>query len=192
MSELFPVFLKLRGRGALVVGGGEMAALRVKQLMKAGARVTVVAPQISTAIEDAARGGGATLVRREFERADLPGDFFIIVGATDNPTVQKVVAEEADRAGLLYNIVDKPSYCNYYTPATVERGPLCIAIGSEGQSPVLAGRLRQILEEALPGDAGEWTALLGELRERLKKVFPADIEKRREIIRGFIEKSSEP
>jgi precorrin-2 dehydrogenase len=188
MSELFPIFLKLRGRPALVVGGGTMAAVRVRQLVKAGARVTVIAPEIGPEIEAAARGDVVTLIRREFKAGDLSGDLFLVVGATDDPEVQETLAREAERLGLLFNIVDKPQYCNYYTPAVVERGGLCIAIGSEGQSPVLAGRLRQILDESLPDDAGDWTALLGELRERLKTIFPADMARRRELINEFIAK----
>jgi siroheme synthase-like protein len=192
MSELFPIFLKLRGLSTLVVGGGAMAAVRVKQLLKAGARVTVISPEICPEIEDAAKAGSVTLVRRQFERGDLSQGYFIVVGATDNPEAQKAVAAEAVSFGILYNIVDNPQYCNYYTPATVERGELCIAIGSEGQSPVLAGRLRKILDEALPSDAGEWTALLGDLRERLKAIFPDDMEKRKALINEFIERSAKP
>jgi siroheme synthase-like protein len=192
MSELFPIFLKLRGRSALVVGGGAMAALRVKQLLKAGARVTVVSPAFAPEIEAAAGNGAATLVRREFRKADVSKDLFLVVGATDDPNVQESVAVEAKRLELLYNVVDNPKYCNYYTPAVVERGDLCIAIGSEGQSPVLAGRLRRILEDALPQDAGQWTDLLGELRERLKAIFPADMAKRKELINEFIEKVARP
>ena len=95
MSELFPIFLKLRGLDALVVGGGAMAAVRVKQLLKAGARVTVISPEICHEIEDAAGDGPVSLVRRQFESGDLSPGYFLVVGATDNPEVQKAVAAEA-------------------------------------------------------------------------------------------------
>jgi siroheme synthase-like protein len=189
MSDLFPVFLKLRGRAALVVGGGPMAALRVRQLIGVGAKVTVIAPTICGEMESLAKANSLPLIRREFERADLGKGVFLVVGATDDPVVQTAIAEEADRIGILYNVVDNPERCNYYTPAVVDRGSLSIAICSEGQSPVLSGRLRQILDEALPTGAGEWTALLGELREKLKEVFPGDMEKRRALIKEFIEKA---
>jgi siroheme synthase-like protein len=190
MSELFPIFLKLRGRSALVVGGGAMAALRVRQLMRAGALVTVIAPTTCADLKNVAKANSVTVIRREFERADLGKGYFLVVGATDNPAVQQAVSEEAERCEILYNVVDNPQHCNFYTPATVERGDLTVAICSEGQSPVLSGRLRQILDEALPREAGEWTALLGELRERLKEVFPADMEKRKALINEFIERQS--
>lgn len=192
MNELFPIFLKLRGRRALVVGGGTMAAVRVRQLLKAGAQVTVIAPEVGAEIDSAAHSGTVLLIRRPFERGDLAQGYFLVVGATDDAAAQKAVAAEAEAAGTLYNIVDNPQYCNYYTPATVERGELCVAIGSEGRSPVLAGRLRQILEDALPADAGEWTALLGELREKLKAVFPDDMNKRKALINEFIERNTKP
>jgi siroheme synthase-like protein len=190
MSELFPIFLKLRGRAALVVGGGAMAALRVKQLMNAGALVTVIAPAVCVEMESVAKARSINLIRREFGPADLGKGYFIVVGATNDPAVQRSVAEGAERCGILYNIVDAPERCNFFTPAVVERGDLTVAICSEGQSPVLSGRLRRILDEALPKEAGEWTALLGELRERLKEVFPGDLEKRRALINEFIQKQT--
>lgn len=190
MNELYPIFVRLRNRRTLVVGGGAMATVRVKQLLAAGAAITVIAPQASDEIERLASEGSLQLIKREFERSDVNHSFFVVIGATDIPSVQKALAEEAERHGLLYNVVDSPEHCNFYTPAVVERGDLKIAICTEGQSPVLSGHLRQELEKALPTSAGEFTALMGELREKLKLKIPGNLKRQKELLTEFIEKAA--
>jgi precorrin-2 dehydrogenase len=189
MNELFPIFLKLDGRKALVVGGGEIATLRVKQLIRAKALVTVIAPNVSPELEAFAEASAITLHRREFCRADLNAAYFLLIGATDHAATQEALADEGERRGLLYNVVDRPEHCNFYTPAVVERGDLKIAICTDGQSPVLSGRLRRELEEALPDSTGEFTALLGELREKLKLKIPGNLKRQRELLTEFIDKA---
>ena len=186
MNELYPIFVRLRNRRTLVVGGGGMATVRVKQLLAAGAAVTVIAPEVSDEIERLASEGSLQLIKRKFERSDVDQSFFVVIGATNNGSVQQALAEEAESRGLLYNVVDRPEHCNFYTPAVVERGDLKIAICTQGQSPVFSGRLRQELEEALPASAGEFTALLGELREKLKLKIPWS-ENRRQAVSGLAE-----
>ena len=189
MSELFPIFVRLKNRRALVVGGGGMATIRVKQLLTAGAAVTVVAPRASEEIEKLAAKGSLRFLKRRFQRSDVNRTFFVIIGATNNPVVQKALAEEAELEGLLYNVVDCPEHCNFYTPAVVERGDLKIAICTQGQSPALSGHLRRKLEEAIPASAGDFTRLLGQLRKKLKLKIPGDLRQQREILNEFIEKA---
>lgn len=188
MTELYPIFLKLNGRRALIVGGGKMAALRAGQLLRTGASITVVAPKVSTEIEEMAKGGSIDLIRRRFERTDLNNGCYLVIGATDDPDVQQAVFEEAERLGVLCNVVDNPERCNFYTPAVVERGDLKIAISTSGRSPLLAGRLRRHLEEAIPENAGELTETMGILRSRLKVEIPGDLEQQKRLISDFVEK----
>lgn len=188
MNDLFPIFLKLKGRRALVVGAGAVAALRVTQLIRAGAKVTIVSPKIDAEIEGLARAGSVDLIRRGFERTDLSNRYFIVIGATNNPAVQQAVSEEAERRGILCNVVDDPEHCNFYMPAVVERGDLKIAISTSGQSPLLAGRLRQYLEEAIPEDAADLVQTAGLLRSRLKLEIPGDLARQKKLIGDFVEK----
>jgi len=188
MSELFPIFLKLSGKQALVVGAGAIAVLRVRQLRSAGAKVTVIAPKVSAGMEELAKAGTIDLVRRGFERDDLSRRYFIVIAATDDPVAQKAVSEEAERHGILCNVVDNPECCNFYTPAVVERGDLKIAISTNGRSPFLAGKLRRYLEEAIPENAADLTETVGLLRSRLKSEIPGDLEKQKELVEDFIEK----
>lgn len=188
MSELLPIFLKLNGRRALVVGGGKIAAVRTGQLIRTGASVTVVAPQIDSEIEELAKKRSIDLIRRGFQRTDLTRRYFIVVAATDDQEIQKAVSEEAERLGVLCNIVDNPQRCNFYTPAVVERGDLKIAISTSGQSPFLAGKLRQYLEEAIPENAADLTNVVGFLRDKLKMEIPGDLERQKKLIDDFVEK----
>jgi siroheme synthase-like protein len=189
MSDLFPVFLRLQNRRALVVGGGAMAALRTKQLLAAGARVTVIAPAINGSLDELAEAGRIELIDRPFARRDVSASYFIVIGATDDPAAQAALGEEAERLGLLYNVVDDVEHSNFYTPALVERGDLKIAISTNGLSPVLARQLRQELEDAIPPAAGEWIKQLGQLRQSLKFEIPVDFETRKQIIQEVIDKT---
>jgi siroheme synthase-like protein len=189
MNDLFPVFLRLQNRRALVVGGGTMAALRTKQLLAAGAVVTVVAPAVNAFLDELAEAGRIDFIERHFEREDVNKDYFIVIGATNDPVVQAALADEAERHGLLYNVVDDVEHSNFFTPALVERGDLKIAISTNGLSPVLARQLRQELEAAIPPVAGEWIKQLGELRQSLKFKIPVDFETRKQIIEEVIEKT---
>lgn len=188
-NKLYPVFLKLGGRRALIVGGGRMAALRAGQLIGSGASVTVVASKVSAEIEEMASDGPVELIRRGFERSDLNDGYYIVIGATNDPEVQKAVFEEAERRGILCNVVDNPSRCNFYTPAVVERGDLKIAISTSGRSPLLAGKLRRYLEEAIPENAADLTEAVGLLRSRLKSEIPYDLERQKKLIGDFVEQA---
>ena len=186
---LFPIFLKLSGRRTLVVGGGKMAALRVKQLIEAGASVSVITPKADEEIERLGKAKLIVLVRRRFERCDLTRRYFVVIAATDDSEVQQAVAEEAERRGILCNVVDKPGSCNFYMPAIVERGELKIAISTSGRSPALAGKMREYLEQAIPENAADLTQIVGLLRSRLKSEIPGDLATQKELVREFVERA---
>lgn len=188
MTELFPIFLKLNGRPALIVGGGKIAALRAQQLIRAGASVTVIAPKVSAEIGGLAEAGSIDLIRRRFERADLSRRYLIVIGATNDSAVQKAVSEEAERHGILCNVVDDPAHCNFYTPAVVSRGALKIAISTSGRSPFLAGKLRQYLEQAIPENSAELTEIVGLLRSKLRLEIPGDLKRQKKLLDDFVEK----
>ncbi len=189
MNDLYPIFLKVRGRRALVVGGGQMAVHRVGQLVAAGAEVTVIALEPDDSLVSLARAGTIALRRRAFARSDVTRDYFLVVGATDDPEAQRALADQAEELGMLYNVVDSPARCNFHTPAVVERGDLKIAISTNGESPVLARRLREELEAVFPAAAGEWLKQLGSLRARLRFELPPDLETRKRIIEEVIERT---
>jgi siroheme synthase-like protein len=150
--SLFPTFLKLAGRPVLVVGGGGMAAAKLAALTGAGARVTVVAPEVRPEIEAA----GVTVRRRPFTAEDLDGAWFVVAAAT--PEVNEQVARAAEERRVFVNAVDDPRRASAYAGGVVRRAGVTLAISTEGEAPALAGLLREALEAVLPADLATWVA----------------------------------
>jgi uroporphyrin-III C-methyltransferase/precorrin-2 dehydrogenase/sirohydrochlorin ferrochelatase len=148
---LLPLFVKLAGRDVTVVGGGAMAAVRVRQLADAGARVTVVAPEVRDDVAKAA----AVVLRRAFQPSDLDGAWFAVAAAT--PEVNRAVATAAEARRVLLNAVDDPEQASAYTGGVVRRGDVTVAISTGGRAPALAGLLREAIDAVLPADLSAWT-----------------------------------
>jgi uroporphyrin-III C-methyltransferase/precorrin-2 dehydrogenase/sirohydrochlorin ferrochelatase len=149
-SPVFPVFLKLGGRKAVVVGGGSMATSKLAALLRSGADVTVVSPRFSEEIE----ASGVTLLRRGFESEDLEGAWYAVAAAT--PEVNRRVAAAAAERRIFVNAVDDPANASAYLGGVLRSGDLTIAISTEGQAPAVAGLLREALEELLPKEIATW------------------------------------
>jgi uroporphyrin-III C-methyltransferase/precorrin-2 dehydrogenase/sirohydrochlorin ferrochelatase len=147
---MYPVFLKLEGRRVVVVGGGTVAAGKLDGLLAAGARVTVVAPEIGPGLERP----GVTLVRRGFEAADLDGAWYVVAAA--RPDVNRQVGAAAEQRRVFVNAVDDPLHATAYLGGMVRRAGVTIAVSTEGRAPALAGLLREALDAWLPGDLDEW------------------------------------
>jgi uroporphyrin-III C-methyltransferase/precorrin-2 dehydrogenase/sirohydrochlorin ferrochelatase len=169
---LFPIFLDLTGRRAVVIGGGEVATRKVQALLAAGAEVRVIAPAFAPALQEVEGNAQLQLVRRSYTRGDLAG-CVLAFAATDDPAVNAAVHEEATAAAVPVNVADDPAHCCFYVPAQIARGPICIAISTQGDSPALARHLRERIEETVPSAYGELAELLGRLREEVKATVPA-------------------
>lgn len=178
--SLFPLFLKLTGRRALVIGAGRLAESKIDSLRAAEAAVTVIAPEVSDRIVEQAAAGELILLRRRFQAGDL-AESFLVVAATNDPAVNRAVFAEATASGVLCNAVDDPPFCDFYFPSIVRRGDLQIAISTAGNSPALAQQLRKELNEQLPLDLGEWLTDLGNLRREVVAAEPLN-ESRRLIL----------
>ncbi len=187
-SDVYPVFLRLRNRRVLVVGGGEIALQRVRKLLAAGAKITLIAPNIKPQFRSLAESGQLHIVQREFQRTDVDEQYFLVIGATNHPSTQTALWEEAERLGLLCNVVDDPQHCNYFTPAVVERGDLQIAISTAGESPAFAHRLKCEIEAQLPQDLGPWLTEQGELRREVLAAVPAG-EERNHLLQSLAQRS---
>jgi uroporphyrin-III C-methyltransferase/precorrin-2 dehydrogenase/sirohydrochlorin ferrochelatase len=181
MDELFPLFLKLAGRRCVVVGGGTVAEAKMRGLLRCGAEVRVVAPEVTPGIRDAASAGHIVWAERRFLPSDLVG-VFLLVAATNSPELHEEIFGRCQQAGILCNAVDEPERCDFYYPAVVRRGALQVAISTAGHSPYLAQRLRRELEERFGPDYGPWVEKIGGQRRDL---LQADIspENRRAILK---------
>jgi precorrin-2 dehydrogenase/sirohydrochlorin ferrochelatase len=178
--SLFPIFLKLTGRPAIVIGAGHLAESKIESLQAANARVTVIAPHATDRIAAMAEAGEITLHPREYAMGDLAGQF-LAVAATNVPAVNRAVFAEAEAAGILINAVDDPPFCDFYFPSVVRRGDLQIAISTAGESPALAQRLRKEINALLPLDTGDWLAELGNLRREVLQLEPLN-DARKELL----------
>ena len=177
---LFPIFLKLEGKPCLVVGGGPIAEGKIAGLLRSGARVTVISPELTAALAALAESGAIDWKRRNFEIADLDGAF-LVVAATSSFDANALIYQEADQRGILCNAVDQPDQCHFYYPAVVDRGPLQIAISTAGLSPSLAQRLRKDLEIQFGPEYEGWVEWLGRVRSALMS-RGSDFETRKRIL----------
>lgn len=171
MTTYYPVALDLRHRQCIVVGGGLVAERKVDSLLECQARVLVVAPLVTPRLQELARDGAIGLAEREYRPGDLAGAF-LAVGATDRPQVNEAIFQEAQERGILVNVVDDPSRCNFIVPASLRRGDLTIAITTGGRSPSLARQLRQELEDLFPPEYAQHLEKLVSYRRHLRQRLP--------------------
>jgi len=172
---LYPVFLKLRGRRVLLVGGGAVAASKLEGLLAAGALVTVVAPDISPALERR----DVTLHRRSFEASDLDGAWWVVAAAP--PAVNREVQAVAESRQLFVNAVDDPAHATAYLGSVVRRDDVTVAISTGGRAPALAALLREALDGWLPQDLDRWMVAADEARRQWKETG-VPMERRRPLL----------
>jgi len=169
--SFYPVFLNLQGRSSVVVGGGAVAEQKVVGLLEAGARVTVVSPELTWKLEDLAATGAIELRRRAYRRGDLDGAF-IAIAATDDRSANADVWAEAEERGILLNAVDDLPHCSFIAPAVHRAGDIAVAVSTAGKSPALAVRLREQIRALIGREHGEFLDLLGELRPAVAASVP--------------------
>ncbi len=177
MTSLFPMFLKLAGKQCLVVGAGKVGEPKIGGLIDTGARIHVVAIEASDTVREWARTGKIQLDLRAFSENDLDGNFLAVVATAFNSLNERIY-REANRRGVLCNVVDVPEYCDFFYPAVVRRGDLQIAISTNGQSPSLAQKIRQQLERQFGPGYAEWVEQLGETR---RLILASDLDKERKL-----------
>ena len=171
-NPLYPVFLKAHHLHFLIVGAGKVAQEKLYFLLKSSPRskVTLVAPGILPELQElVSKSPHVEYISKEFEPADLDGKDIILSAAT--PTVNRVVWEHAKRIGKLINVADTPDLCDFYLGSIVTKGPLKIAISTNGLSPSFAKRFREWLEQSLPDNLPSLLKNLHLYRKKLKGDF---------------------
>ena len=176
--QFLPIFMNIRDRHCLVVGGGQVAARKVYLINRAGGKVKVVSPVICDELGRWAKEGDLEHIAREFIPEDI-GGAHLIIAATDNSEVNKSVSELARARGVPVNVVDNPDLCSFIMPSIIDRTPVQIAISTGGASPVLARLLRARLETFIPAAYGRLAALLERFRGKAKVRFSGTDEIRR-------------
>lgn len=176
--DYFPLFIDLKNKDCLVVGAGEVASRKIELLAKANASITVVAPVISPTIQDLAeQNNQITLVYKEFSSDDI-NQQRLIISATNQPLINKQVAEAANLHNIPVNVVDSPELCSFIVPAIIDRSPIVTAVSSGGTSPVLARLLRSRLESLIPPAFGRMAKLANKYRATVKEKINPPAQRR--------------
>ena len=173
----FPVFLDLEHQKVLVVGGDETAAQKVRLMLKTVADIVVVGEQVTPELKELAYNGNIVWVPRSFETGDLENSRLVFV-AGQSHQFSRTVSDLAQARNIPVNVVDRPEFCSFLTPAIVDRDPVTIAIGTEGTAPVLARRLKSRIEGLLPPRLGALAGFAQSLRPRVARELPEGIARR--------------
>jgi uroporphyrin-III C-methyltransferase/precorrin-2 dehydrogenase/sirohydrochlorin ferrochelatase len=182
--DYLPLFVEVRDRPCLLVGGGEVAARKLDLLLRAGALVEIVSPELGAATRQLVAAHGIAVQARRFEPADVQGRY-LIIAATDDPAVNRQVFELGSAVHTLVNSVDQPEISSTIFPAIVDRSPVIVAISTGGGSPTLARTVRGWLEARLPARLGALAAFIAE-RRRLVQARLDSIPARQRLWEQFI------
>ncbi|MES1964689.1 uroporphyrinogen-III C-methyltransferase [Psychrobacter sp. AH5] len=186
----FPLFFKLDNRKVLIVGGGDVALRKADLLSRAGANITVVAPDICAELQALLQGDKHQLIFAKYDKSYMTGARVIIAG-TDDEALNQQVHSDATELNIPVNVVDTPPLCDFIFPAIVDRNPIVIGISSNGKAPVLARLLRARLETLIPQGYGKLAKLAGDFRAEVKTKIPTLTGRRQFWERAFEGKVSE-
>ncbi|RFC32313.1 MAG: uroporphyrinogen-III C-methyltransferase /precorrin-2 dehydrogenase [Candidatus Nitrotoga sp. SPKER] len=162
--DFFPIFLNLKGKKCLVVGGGDVSFRKASVLMQAGALVTIVSPDLCEAFKSIPN---IEYIPDRFQTAHLK-DMTLVIAATDKIETNEEISSEAKKRNIPVNVVDNPDLCSFIMPAILDRSPLMVAFSTGGASPVLARILRGKLETLIPPAYGQLTAFAAKFRQTVK------------------------
>jgi uroporphyrin-III C-methyltransferase / precorrin-2 dehydrogenase / sirohydrochlorin ferrochelatase len=172
----FPVFLRVEGRVVVIVGGGDEALAKARLVGQSSAAIRIVAPQLTHGLAAWVAEHGATHVAGVY-RPELLADAVMVFAASGDEALDRRVSDDARDRGIPVNAVDRPELCNFYTPAIVNRAPVCVAIGTEGAAPVLAQSIRARIDQLLSPSLGALASLAASLREAAERVLPRPLRR---------------
>ncbi len=174
----FPIFLTLKNRLCLVVGGGSVATRKVDNLLNSGAKIKLVSPKISDDLQQKVDAKLINYTAKSFEASDLE-NCFIVFAATDKTAVNAQIASLADSKNIPVNVADNSELCSFIVPSVLDRSPVTIAVSTGGASPVLARQLRMKLETMIPAACGRLAAITEEYRAKVKAHFPTQEQRKK-------------
>lgn len=175
--DYFPLFFNLKDQHCLIIGGGEIAARKIRLLVQAGAKITVISKAFCPDIMAMQSSFGLILQQQEFTASDF-SHFRLIISATENKILNQWVAETAQEQGIPINVVDNPALSSFIFPAIVDRSPLIVAVSSGGVAPVLSRLIRAKIEAVIPPAYGKLADLAQTFREKVKNRFTS-VQQRR-------------
>ena len=187
---LYPVNLDLRGQACLVVGGGEVAARKVASLLKCGAKVTLVSLRFDPSVKKLFKKKKLQAIRRSFRSGDLKGQF-LVIAATDDRALNSRISHLARRRRILVNAVDQPADCVFTVPSVMRRGPLTIAVSTNGASPALSKQIRLELSHRYGPEFGQFLKRMALARRELLRRIPSTKQRKHHfetMVKAFFKK----
>jgi siroheme synthase-like protein len=166
---LYPIFVELKGRPIIVIGGGNVGAEKVRGLLAAEADITVVSPELIDELREHAAAGRIRHVARAYQESDLDGGYEFIMVATDDGAINAQVGAAGKKRGIWVNAADDPTNCDFILPAVIRKGKITLAASTSAASPALARRLREELDAYLTDDMPALADLLAEVRQEVRK-----------------------
>ena len=164
----YPIFLEMKDRRCVVIGGGAVAERKVEGLVAAGANVTVIGPGITDGLKELLKQGAIRHVTREYHTGDRAGYDLVFV-ATDDSEVNAVVSHEARSLRIWVNSADDPNHCDFILPAVIRRGNLAVAVSTDGVSPAVTRVIREELDQYFTADYASFVQIAGEVRRELRE-----------------------
>lgn len=186
----YPVCLNVRGRSAVVVGGGRVAERKVRTLLRCGARVRIISPALTARLRGLAVKRRIEVTRRRYRKGDLNAGArrmpLLVFAATDDAATQRAVREEAEGLGILVNTADDRDHSTFLVPASFAQGDLQVAISTSGASPALARSLRKVLQATIAKESRSYLGLMTRVRKTIIKSIPTQRERAR-LFRQLVE-----
>ena len=168
MAPYYPVYLDLKGRPCVIIGGGEVAERKISNLLDCQAKLTIISPEVTRPIQEMASRAELEWLPREYRKGDLKG-VFVAIAATDRQRVNQAIAKEAAIERVVLNVVDNTPLCTFIAPSIVKRGEVTVAVSTGGTSPALARKLRESLERSEALQYAPLAGILSLARKELKR-----------------------
>ncbi len=191
-NKLYPVFFKLAELDTLLVGAGSVGFEKLQSLLSNSpeAKITIIAPRVKDEVRRIiSNHPSCNLLQRVFEESDLDNRDLVIV-ATDNPQLNAAISQLAKSKKILINVADTPDLCDFYLGSVVQKGNLKIAISTNGKSPTVAKRIKEVLHDAMPGELDEVIENLHKVRSRLNGNFSHKVKKLNTITKVLVDKEN--
>ena len=187
-NHLFPVFLKLEHLSVLIVGGGYVGNEKITALLQnsPAAKIKLVATAISDEIKEFSKNYTIELIERPYQLSDIDGAD-IVIAALNDKAVSKQVADDARSKGKLVNVADQPALCDFYLSSVVQKGNLKIAISTNGKSPTIAKRIKEVLNDTIPAEIDELLGNMQQIRNKLDGSFADKVRQLNELTKKLTE-----
>lgn len=173
-----PIFFDIKQELCLVIGGGEIATRKVSLLLRAGARVRLIAPELCQSLQRLADKGKIEHHARSYQKDDLD-EAVLVIAATNDLTINRAIATTARAQRIPVNVVDNPDDGNFIMPSIIDRSPVVAAVSTGGASPVLARLIRSRLESLIPAGYGRLAELAARFRDRVREKISDPVQRRR-------------